>query len=153
MQRSDKILPNFQEQSFVFPGNSKGTEKNKNNSKVFFKKVCPQPRCLSFFSGILHFKRIDLNWSYKTLAQKEVLTLCQERVFASFSCVLSFISVGFRKVHTSIYKLVLSDIKVKMSCLSPFVRLTPSVFSKSKVLRWYTYQTSFTDMGSVALQF
>ena len=34
---------NFQGWSFVLPEISRGTEKNKNNSRGFFKKVCHQP--------------------------------------------------------------------------------------------------------------
>ena len=56
---------------------------------------------LFFFSGIAHSKIIDLNWSYKALAQKEALTLCQDRAFASFSCVLSLaLALGrFIRLH------------------------------------------------------
>ena len=36
--------------------------------------------------------------------------------------------------------------------LLPIVWLTPSVFSKWNMLRWYTYWASFTDMGSAVLQ-
>ena len=35
----------------------------------------------------------DLNCSYEVLVQKEALTICQDRVFASFLCVLSLLSV------------------------------------------------------------
>ena len=52
-----------------------------------------------FFSGIAHSKTIDLNWSYEALAQKEALTLCQDRAFASFLCVLSLASVLGRFTH------------------------------------------------------
>ena len=64
-------------------GISLGTEKNKKMSSI------PSPLFGCFFSGIAHFKITDLNWSYKALAQKEALNLCQYRAFASFLCVLS----------------------------------------------------------------
>ena len=64
-------------------GISLGAEKNKKMSSI------PSPLFVCFFSGIAHFKITDLNWSYKALAQKEALTLCQDRAFASFLCVLS----------------------------------------------------------------
>ena len=55
----------------------------------FQKKVCPQPPsstpCLFFSSGIAHSKTIDLKWSYEALA--------------SFSCVLSLLSVLERFTH------------------------------------------------------
>ena len=73
-------------------------EKQKKFQGFFFKKVCPQLPCL-FFSGIAHSKIIDLNRSYKALVQKEALTLCQDRAFASFSCVLSLASVLGRFTH------------------------------------------------------
>ena len=38
-------------------------------------------------------KASDLNCTYETLVQKEALTICQDRVFASFLCVLSLSSV------------------------------------------------------------
>ena len=59
------------------PGISRGTEKNKKNSRIFFHKnmkMCHQPLPLLnlfFFSGIAHSKTIHLNWSYKALTQKE----------------------------------------------------------------------------------
>ena len=52
-----------------------------------------------FFSGIAQSKAIDLNWSYEALAQREALTLCQDRAFASFSCVLLLASVLGRFIH------------------------------------------------------
>ena len=69
-------------------------------------------------------------------------------------------------ILTAFYKLFLSDIKVNilinfwhfymffwMYPLLPLVWLTCSVFSEWKVLRWYTYWASFTDMESADLQF
>ena len=53
----------------------------------------------AFFSGKAHSKTIDLNRSYEALIQKEALTLCQDRAFASFSCVLSLASVLGRFTH------------------------------------------------------
>ena len=91
-------VPNFQEWSFVLPGFFMGTE-HKKNSRVFFKKVCPQTPPPCFFSGIAHSRTIELNWSYKALAQREALTLCQDRAFASFSCVLSSATVLGRFIH------------------------------------------------------
>ena len=100
------ILPNFQGRSFVLTRISRGTEKNKKNSRDFFKKVMcsPPPPLLSpslfgFFSGITQSKIIDLNRSYEALAQKEGLTVCQDRAFASFPCVLSLSSVLGRFTH------------------------------------------------------
>ena len=168
------MLPNFHGWRFVLPGISRGTEKIKKNQGFFFKRVCPQIPL--FFFVIPHSKTIYLNWSYKALSQKEALILCQDRALASFSCVLSLVSVLKRFTHLysitahwgeehpcmenkapsscsptfptyifavnilskageihsliAFYKLFLSDIKVKMCRLSPFVRLTPSVFSK-----------------------
>ena len=52
-----------------------------------------------FFSGKAHSKTIDLNRSYEALIQKEALTLCQDRAFASFSCVLLLASVLGRFIH------------------------------------------------------
>ena len=49
--------------------------------------------CWVFSSGLFHSKIIDLNWSYEARAQKEALTICEDRAFASFSCVLSLSSV------------------------------------------------------------
>ena len=99
------ILPNFQGRSFVLTRISRGTEKNKKNSRDFFKKVmCSPPPPLppslfGFFSGITQSKIIDLNRSYEALAQKEGLTVCQDRAFASFPCVLSLSSVLGRFTH------------------------------------------------------
>ena len=53
-------VPNFQEWSFVLPGIFMGTE-HKKNSRVFFKKVCPQTPPPCFFSGIAHSRTIELN--------------------------------------------------------------------------------------------
>ena len=53
-------------------------------------------------------KKIDLNWSYKAFAQGEELTLCQDRAFASSSCVLSFlVFIGFSKFHTPVLSYLL----------------------------------------------
>ena len=64
-------LPNFQGWSFVLPEISRNTEKNQNNSRVFFQKRyvfnSPLPS-LVFLSGIAHgiahSKTVYLNWSY-----------------------------------------------------------------------------------------
>ena len=100
------ILPNFQGRSFVLTRISRGTEKNKKNFRDFFKKVmCPPPppplppSLFGFFSGITQSKITDLNRSYEALAQKEGLTVCQDRAFASFPCVLSLSSVLGRFTH------------------------------------------------------
>ena len=104
------ILPNFQGRSFVLTRISRGTEKNKKNSRDFFKKVMcsppppppppPPPSSLfGFLSGITQSKIIDLNRSCEALAQKEGLTVCQDRAFASFPCVLSLSSVLGRFTH------------------------------------------------------
>ena len=37
--------------------------------------------------------------------------------------------------------------------LSAALQLTPTVFSKRKVLRWHTCKVNFIDFGSVVLQF
>ena len=52
-----------------------------------------------FFPEIAYFETIDLSCSYEALAQKQALTICQDRVFASFSCVLSVLSVLGRFIH------------------------------------------------------
>ena len=65
--------------SFYFIGKclpriSRGTEKNKKNSRIFFHKNMSSTTLPSqpvFFSEIAHSKTIHLNWSYKALAQKE----------------------------------------------------------------------------------
>ena len=62
----------------------------------------PSAPCWFFSSGIAHSKIIDLNWSYEVLDHKEALTLCEDRAFASFSCVLPLYIINFRKVHTSV---------------------------------------------------
>ena len=49
-------------------------------------------------------KTSDLNGFYKVLVQKEALTICQDRTFASFLCVLSLSSVLAKTVHTSARK-------------------------------------------------
>ena len=77
---------------------STGTERNKKKFQGFFlKRTSSAP--LFFFPGIAHSKTIDLNWSYEALAQKEALTSCQDRAFASFLCVLSLASVLGRFTH------------------------------------------------------
>ena len=77
-----------------FPGVQRTTKK----FQGFFQKVMSSnPPVL--FSGIAHSKTIDLNWSYKALAQREALTLGQDRAFESFSCVLSLASVLGRFTH------------------------------------------------------
>ena len=43
--------------------------------------------------GLREAQTSDLNRSYKALVQKEAMTACQDRVFASFLCVLSLSSV------------------------------------------------------------
>ena len=48
--------------------------------------------------GLRDSKTSDLNCSYKVLVQKEVLTICQDRVFASFLCILSLSVLG-RFIH------------------------------------------------------
>ena len=95
------VLPTFQRWSFVLPEIPRGIGKNKKNPGFFSKKYLPKPPCLFAFSGIAVSKTIDLNWSYEALAQKEALTLCQDRVFAPFSCVLSLASVLAR--FTNLY--------------------------------------------------
>ena len=77
-------------------------KKTKTILGVVFTLPPPPPTLLVFASGIAHSKIIDLNWSYKVLAQKEALTICKDRAFASFSCVLSLYIISFRKVHTSV---------------------------------------------------
>ena len=86
------ILSDFQGWSFVLRGIFRGIEKNQKNSRVFFKNVLNPPSWF-FFWNIPFQNTIDLNWSHKALAQKEALTLCQDRACASFSCVLSLSSV------------------------------------------------------------
>ena len=49
--------------------------------------------------GLRDSKARDLNCSYKAFVQKEVLTICQDRVFASFLYVLSLSSVLGRLIH------------------------------------------------------
>ena len=51
------------------------------------------------------FKTSDLNWfpGCEALAQNEALTLCQDKVFASFLCVLSLSSVLERFIHLCYY--------------------------------------------------
>ena len=49
-------------------------------------------------------KTSDLNGFYKVLVQKEALTICQDRTFASFLCALSLSSVLAKTVHTSARK-------------------------------------------------
>ena len=94
-------LPNFWGWSFVLPGISRGKEKYKKSFgfffKIFSKKYVLNPVC--FFSGIAYSEKIDLNWYYKELAQKEALTLCQDKAFAPFSCVLSLSLVLGRLTH------------------------------------------------------
>ena len=91
------IIPNFQGWSFVLPGISRGTENNNKNFRLFPKRYVLKPPW--FFSVIAQSKAIDLNWSYEALAQREALTLCQDRAFASFSCVLLLASVLGRFIH------------------------------------------------------
>ena len=60
-----------------------------------------------------------------------------------FICCKYIIKARGKKLSLiAFYKLFLSDIKVKIS-----------VFSKRKVLRWYTQWASFIDIGYVVLQF
>ena len=46
-------------------------------------------------------KTSELNCSYEALVQKEALTICHDRVFASFLCVLSLSSIlgRFRQLY------------------------------------------------------
>ena len=46
--------------------------------------------CLFFLEQPIPSKTIDLNWSYAAPAQKVALTICQDRVFQSFSCVYHY---------------------------------------------------------------
>ena len=48
---------------------------------------------LELAQSLWHSKTSDLNCLYEALAQREALTICQDRVFASFLCVLSLSSV------------------------------------------------------------
>ena len=48
---------------------------------------------LELAQSLWHSKASDLNCLYEALAQREALTICQDRVFASFLCVLSLSSV------------------------------------------------------------
>ena len=48
---------------------------------------------LELAQSLWHSKTSDLNCLYEALAQREALTICQNRVFASFLCVLSLSSV------------------------------------------------------------
>ena len=86
-------VPDFQRWRFVLPGIFMGTEHIKKCQGFFQKSMSSDPPSLFFFSGIAHSRTIKLNWSYKALAQREALTLCQDRAFASFSCVLSSATV------------------------------------------------------------
>ena len=86
-------VPDFQRWRFVLPGIFMGTEHIKKCQGFFQKSMSSDPPSLLFFSGIAHSRTIKLNWSYKALAQREALTLCQDRAFASFSCVLSSATV------------------------------------------------------------
>ena len=141
--------------------------------------------------GFWDSKTIALNGSYEVPLQKEALTICQDKVFASFLCVLWLSSVLGRFIilycDTSSqgrstpawrvkplssptfliasYKLFLSDIKIEilinswhflmvlLDMSSAVLWLTPSVFSKWKILKWYTYRASFSDIGSVVIEF
>ena len=67
-------------------------------------EFCPQPPpCCVFSSGVVHSKVTDLNWSYEALSQKEALTVCEDRAFASVSCVLSLSSILVRKVYSVLW--------------------------------------------------
>ena len=192
------ILPKFRGWSFVLLGISRGTEKNKKNCRILIKKVCPQTRPVCCFSWSSPFRN---NWvelvPWGTCLERSIDFMSRWSICVIFMC--SIISIGFKKVHTSVlwyrligerstpawevkppfsptlsiyisavnicrrqgkiqsltafYKLFLSDTKVKMCCLSPFVWLISSVFIKWKALREYTYWAGFTDVGSVVLQF
>ena len=48
---------------------------------------------LELAQSLWHSKTSDLNCLYEALSQREALTICQDRVFASFLCVLSLSSV------------------------------------------------------------
>ena len=50
-------------------------------------------------------KTSDSNCFYKVLVQKEALTICQDRTFASFLCALLLSSVLTKTVHTSARKI------------------------------------------------
>ena len=49
--------------------------------------------------GIWDSKTSNLNCSYEAFVQKEALTICQDRVFASFLCLLSLASLLGRFIH------------------------------------------------------
>ena len=50
-------------------------------------------------------KTSDSNCFYKVLVQKEALTICQDRTFASFLCALLLSSVLTKTLHTSARKI------------------------------------------------
>ena len=100
-----------------FVWNSRGKVKKMKNFRDVFKKVCPHimPNILhwnqfmekkpvvgmtSYFSpiygtvfelaqGLQDSRTSDFKCSYGALVQKEAFTICQDRLFTSFFCVLS----------------------------------------------------------------
>ena len=94
------ILPKFQGWSFVMLGISRGTEKNKKNSRVLIKKVCPQTRPVCFFSWSSPFRS---NWvelvPWGTFLERSIDFMSRWSICIIFMC--SIISIGFKKVHTS----------------------------------------------------
>ena len=81
-----------------FPGVKRNTKKALAFFSNFFQKSMSSTPFIIFF-GIAYSEKLDLNWYCKELAQKEALTLCQDRAFAPFSCVLSLSLVLGRLTH------------------------------------------------------
>ena len=98
-------LPKFQGWNFVLPRISRGTEKNKKNSRVLIKKVCPQTSPVCFFSWSSPFWN---NWVELVGTWLETSTDFMSRwsICIIFMCFI--ISIGFKKVHTSVlwYRLI-----------------------------------------------
>ena len=64
---------------------------------------------LELAQGLRDSKTSDLNCSYETLVQKAPLTICQDMVFTSFLCILSFSVLGsFMHVYCDTSSLKLS---------------------------------------------
>ena len=150
------VLWSFLEWSLVLSGISRGKVKILKNPGGVSKRYVLNPPCL-VFSGIAHcdtgsLQRSIFVWEVKPLLFYHIPHIFAVNIISKTSKIPSLIAF---------YKLFLIDIKIKILInswhfLMVYVdvpsanrRLIPSIFSKWKVLRWYTCRASFSDKSDL----
>ena len=150
------ILWSLWKWSLILSAISRGKVNNVKIPGSFSKSISsPLPLCL--FSGRAHCNTSSLGRSIPVWEVKPLLFSYNPKILG----VNMLLNTGKILSLIAFYKLFLSDIKIKVLInswhffngffyvSSATSRLTPSVFSKWKVLRWDTYWENFSDISDL----